>query len=98
VSFALATTTQAEGIEDRATSAPLGARRLAEQVELGARVVAIELVVAAQAVGLRGALPLGAGTAALHGRVRAIVPPLQTGAPIPQDLEPVVDLVRGGLG
>ena len=37
VSFELSSATQAEGIEDRATSAPLGARRLAEQVELVAR-------------------------------------------------------------
>jgi len=98
VSFELSSATQAEGIEDRASSAPLGARRLAEQVELGARVVAIELVVAAQAVDLRGSRPLGAATAALHGRVRELVRPLQVGEPIPQDLEPVVALVRGGLG
>lgn len=98
VSFELASATQAEGIEDRATSAPLAARRLAEQVELGARVAAIELVVAAQAVELRGALPLGAGTAALHARIRELVPPLRAREPIPQDLEPVVALVRGGLG
>ena len=43
VSFELASTTQHEGIEDRTTMAPLGARRLAEMVSLGARVVAIEL-------------------------------------------------------
>lgn len=98
VSFELSSATQAEGIEDRATSAPLAARRLAEQVELGARAAAIELVVAAQAVELRGALPLGAGTAALHARIRELVPPLRAREPIPQDLEPVVALVRGGLG
>ncbi len=54
VSFELASTTQHEGIEDRTTMAPLGARRLAEMVSLGARVVAIELTIAAQAVDLRG--------------------------------------------
>src|SRR5262249_12145911 len=48
VSFELSSVSQAEGIEDRATSAPLSARRLAEQVELGRRTVAIELVIAAQ--------------------------------------------------
>ena len=78
VSFELASTTQHEGIEDRTTMAPLAARRLAEMVELGARVVAIELTIAAQAVDLRRprearrrvrtrarARP---GTRSLHGR------------------------------
>ena len=98
VSFEVASVTQAEGIEDRATSAPLAARRLAEQVELGARVVAVELVVAAQAVDQRGARPLGVVTTVLHERVRALVPRVERGEPVPQDLEPVVELVRGGVG
>ncbi len=97
VSFELSSATQAEGIEDRATSAPLGARRLAEQVVLGARVAAIELLVAAQATDLRGERPLGAGTAAAHARLRELVPSLQAGEAVPQDLEPVVALVREGL-
>lgn len=93
VSFEVVTTTQAEGIEDRATMAPLAARRVAELVELGARSVAIELVVAAQAVDLRAARPLGRGTSSAYEAVRALVPPLRAGEPIPQDLEPVVALV-----
>jgi len=97
VSFELAGTTQAEGIEDRATSAPLAARRLAQQVDLASRAAAIALVVAAQAVDLRGSAPLGAETGELHRRVRRLAPALAPGEPIPQDLEPVVDLVRAGL-
>ena len=62
VSFDLVSTTQAEGIEDRMTMAPLAARRLEEMAELGARVVAVELMLAAQACDLRGA-KLGVGTA-----------------------------------
>ena len=73
VSYELVTTTQAEGIEDRMTMAPLAARRLAEMVALGESVVAIELVVAAQAVDLRRLARLGSGTAAAHARVREIV-------------------------
>ena len=61
VSFELGSTTQAEGIEDRMTMAPLSARRLAEMVELGERIVAIELVVAAQAVELRAPADAGRG-------------------------------------
>jgi histidine ammonia-lyase len=93
VSFEVVSSTQAEGIEDRATMAPLAARRLAEQVELGTRAVAIELVVASQALDLRSARPLGRGTSAAYEAVRALVPPLRPGEPIPQDLEPVVALV-----
>jgi histidine ammonia-lyase len=96
VSFELASTTQAEGIEDRMTLAPLGARRLAEMVELGERIVAIELVVAAQAVDLRQAGPLGAGTRRVYDLVRGRVPFTGPGEAVPQDLEPVRDLVRSG--
>jgi histidine ammonia-lyase len=97
VSFHVVSTTQAEGIEDRMTMAPLGARRLADLCELGCRIVAIELVVAAQAVDLRGSTPLGGGTGPTHARIREFVAPLAEGAPIPLDLEPVVELVRSGV-
>ena len=94
VSYELVTTTQAEGIEDRMTMAPLAARRLAEMVALGESVVAIELVVAAQAVDLRAPARLGSGTAAAHARVREIVPFLAEGDTLLPDLEPVRDLIR----
>ena len=97
VSFELASVSQAEGIEDRATAAPLAARRVAEQVELGRRIIAIELVVAAQAIDLRACAPLGRRTAAVYALVRERVPELRGGEPIPQDLEPVVALVRDGF-
>jgi histidine ammonia-lyase len=95
VSFEMASSAHAEGIEDRATMAPLAARRLAEQVELGERVAAIELVVAAQATDLRGGR-LGEGTAAAHDALRATVPFVEAGHLVPQDLQPAVDLVRSG--
>jgi histidine ammonia-lyase len=97
VSFELASTTQAEGIEDRATMAPLAARRLAEMVELGERVVTIELVVAAQAVDLRDGHRLGQGTRLVLEHVRELVPFTAAGATLPPDLEPVRELVRAGL-
>jgi histidine ammonia-lyase len=94
VSFEVASTTQHEGIEDRTTMAPLAARRLGEMVELGARVVAIELVIACQAVDLRGRPALGAGTSRVYELVRERVPFTAEGETIPADLEPVVELVR----
>jgi histidine ammonia-lyase len=97
VSFELASTTQAEGIEDRMTMAPLAARRLAEMVELGERIVSIELVVAAQAVELRRPSKLGVGTRHVLERVRERVPFTSEGTTLPADLEPVRELVRSGL-
>jgi histidine ammonia-lyase len=94
VSFELVSTTQAEGIEDRMTMAPLAARRLEAMVELGARVVSIELMFAAQACDLRGAR-LGVGTARLRDTVRRFVPFLGEGD-VPPDLEPLVDEIRSG--
>ena len=97
VSFELGSTTQAEGIEDRMTMAPLAARRLAEMVELGERIVAIELVVAAQAVDLRKPTRLGAGAQRAYELVRARVPFTGEGETIAPDLDPVRGLVRTGL-
>jgi histidine ammonia-lyase len=94
VSFEVVTTTHAEGIEDRMTLAPLSARRLAGMVDLGEAIVAVELVIAAQAVDLRRPERLGAGTAAAHARVREVVPFLAEGEPLAPDLGPVRALIR----
>jgi histidine ammonia-lyase len=94
VSLELVSTQQAEAIEDRTTMAPLAGRRLAEMADLGARVVAVELYLAAQACELRGA-GLGAGTARAHAAVRRLVPFLGVGDPLP-DLEPLASHVRTG--
>jgi histidine ammonia-lyase len=79
------------------TFAPLAARRLAEMVKLGERIVAIELVVAAQAVELRDPPALGIGTRRALELVRERVPFTAAGETLPPDLEPVRDLVRSGL-
>ncbi len=95
VSFELVSSSHQEGIEDRMTMAPLAARRLAEMVALGERLVAIELVVACQAIDLRGSR-LGAGTGSAREQLRRLVPFKGEGEPVPEDLEPVVALVRSG--
>ncbi len=97
VSFELASTTQAEGIEDRMTMTPLAARHVAAMVELGERIVAVELVVAAQAVDLRRPAQLGSGTRRAYDLVRGRVPFTGEGETVPPDLEPVRELVRSGL-
>jgi histidine ammonia-lyase len=98
VSFEVVSSSIAEGIEDRMTFAPLAARRLTEMVSLGRRMCAIELVVAAQALDLRRPARPGRGVAALHRRVRELVPFTAAGQAPPSDLEPVHALVRAGLG
>ena len=96
VSLEMASTSHAEGIEDRMTSAPLSARRLDEQVALGRRIVAVEMVVAAQAVDIRAVGRLGRGVTALHGLVRDHVPRYRAGDPIP-DLAALVDRLASPL-
>ena len=96
VSYELASSVTADGIEDRATMAPLSARRLADMIGLCARVAAIELVVAAQAIDLRAPGQLGLGTERAYRMIRELVPFTQADGTLPADLEPLVELVTGG--
>ena len=98
VSYELASSVKGEGIEDRATMAPLSARRLADMVSLCARVAAIELVVAAQAIDLRqpGEFGLGTGTGRAYRIIRELVPFTQADGTLPADLEPLIELVSRG--
>jgi histidine ammonia-lyase len=106
VSYELASSVKGEGIEDRATMAPLSARRLADMISLCARVAAIELVVAAQAIDLRalnvngqgasGLGELGLGTGRAYRLIRELIPFTQADGTFPADLEPIVDLVTRG--
>jgi histidine ammonia-lyase len=91
VSYELPTTSIAEGIEDRVTMAPLAGRRLGEMVELGERIAAIELAVAAQAIRLRQPPALGSGTAELLASIGG------HRGEHPADVRPLVELVRYGL-
>jgi histidine ammonia-lyase len=100
VSLEIPSASQAEGIEDRASMAPLAARRLSELVELGRGVVAIELVVAAQAVELRhGPAPeaIGAGVRRAFDEIRQVVPFTGAGATLASDLDPVRELIASGV-
>ncbi|HVF08232.1 MAG TPA: aromatic amino acid lyase, partial [Actinomycetota bacterium] len=96
VSYDVVSSTQAAGIEDRATMAPLAARRLEEMVSIGSGVAAIELCIGAQGVDLRSDHRLGGGTARARDVVRSCVGVLGEGEPAPQELEPLVELVRDG--
>ena len=97
VSTEIGSSTQAEKIEDRMTMAGLGARRLAEMTDLGFRAAAIACVITCQAIDLRGVDRLGPNLAPVHAAVREHVPALGPGDPPPDDLEPLVAALRGGL-
>ncbi|MGH3066258.1 MAG: aromatic amino acid lyase [Gaiellaceae bacterium] len=97
VSFELASTMQESGVEDRTALTSLGARRLDEMCGLAARVIAIELAVAAQAVDLRGEPRLGAGARATYDVVRSRIPFLGPGDTLPLPLEELSATVRSGL-
>ncbi len=93
VSAEIASSSQAEGVEDRISLAPLSARRTGEMVHLGEHLLAVGLVVACQAVELRGAQPLGRDTARALAWVRERVPHVGAGESVTPDLEPVRVLV-----
>ena len=92
-----------KGVEDHSTAAPLSVRKADEALDLLADVLTIELLLAADVLGLRPELPaLGAGTAALYGSARGAIaalvrpvhgrrPPGGPGRPVraqPPDVEP----------
>jgi histidine ammonia-lyase len=84
--------------EDLAPHAPLAVRKLEEQVQLIARLLAIEALAAAQAVDLREVGGLGAGSAIVRGFVRQISPRLDDDREIGQEAERLaIRLLAGDL-
>jgi histidine ammonia-lyase len=94
VSYELVSTMQESGVEDRASLSSLAARRASELLDLGARVVAVELTVAAQAIDLRKPEPIGAGALAVRSFVRERVPFLERAEQMPLALEELALSIR----
>jgi len=92
----ITTTSIAEGVSDRWYLTSLAARRLEDLVMLGEHIAAAELIVAAQAVELRGLKPLGRGTAEIVRLVRSKVPFLAEGVAMVSDLSELRALIRSG--
>jgi histidine ammonia-lyase len=86
----------AEGVEDHASMAPLAVRRTFELVSVAHRIVAHELIIAAQACDMRGASPLGRGTQLAYEAVRRHVPMLSDEADWDADIDALVDVVADG--
>ncbi len=98
VSLELPTSSIAGGIEDHMTMAPLGARRLAYMTELGARLAAVELMAAAQAIDLRGRPQLGAGTQPAYAATRERIAFVAAGETPSHDLDALAEWVTAGVG
>ncbi|WP_404927620.1 aromatic amino acid lyase [Mesorhizobium sp. ORM16] len=71
-----------EGVEDHATQTPLAISKCAAMIALWRRLIAFELMAAAQAVDLRDGLTLAPRTAAIHTAIRALVPALKEDRPL----------------
>jgi histidine ammonia-lyase len=94
---AIHATVSAEGVEDDSTGAAQAALRLREQVRKLQLLVALELLVAAQAVDLVAPERLGRGTAAAHRCVRELVSPLVDDRPLGPEVERIArDALRNG--
>ncbi len=78
-----------EGVEDHACMALHCAEKLGEQVERARYLVAIELIIAAQAIDLRGTniATMGAGPRASYAKLRAMVPMLDQDRALGPDVE-----------
>ncbi|PTE07841.1 HAL/PAL/TAL family ammonia-lyase [Mesorhizobium helmanticense] len=85
-----------EGVEDHATQTPLAVAKCAEMIVLWRRLIAFELMAAAQAVDLRDGLVLAPGTSAIHAAVRAHVSSLREDRPLGPDAEPLYASLAGG--
>lgn len=83
-----------EGVEDHATQTLATVAKTAEMLPLWRRIVACELLAAAQAVDLRGVHLLAPGTARCHARVRALVPALAADRPLGRDAEAIFEAMQ----
>ncbi|CAN7618752.1 HAL/PAL/TAL family ammonia-lyase [Mesorhizobium caraganae] len=86
-----------EGVEDHATQTLLAVTKCAGMIGLWRRLIAFELMAAAQAVDLREGLTLAPATGVIHAAVRAHVASLREDRPLGPDAEPLyASLANGG--
>tara|TARA_B100001750_G_scaffold158216_1_gene127417 strand:+ start:792 stop:2363 length:1572 start_codon:yes stop_codon:yes gene_type:complete len=84
------------GKEDHVSMGSISARKCAQVAEHVRIVLAIEALVAAQGLDLRGPLKPAAGVGAAHGCVREVVAPLDGDRTLHPDIEAVTELLRSG--
>ncbi|MHB1133923.1 MAG: histidine ammonia-lyase [Chloroflexota bacterium] len=83
------------GQEDHVSMGTIAARKLARVLANSRRVVAIELLAAAQALDLSGREHLGVGTTVAWQAVRRLVPFLEEDRPLAPDIEAVAAALTG---
>ncbi len=86
----------AGSIEDHATMAVEGVAKAGRAIDAALSLLAIELIVASQAIDLREGVTLGAGTQAVHELVRAHVPPQFEDRLVADDIAKVRSLLDDG--
>lgn len=84
------------GVEDHAPMTPVAVRRTHEQLDLFRQVLACELIVATQALELRGVSRVAPVARRLAAAVREVVPPLADDRSTTAEVEVVADLIRSG--
>jgi histidine ammonia-lyase len=84
------------GMEDYNSFGPRAAAKARRALELVQRVVAIELLCAAQGLEAHRPLKSGAGVEAAHAAIRRASPPLTEDRSLSQDIEAVAGLVQRG--
>jgi histidine ammonia-lyase len=85
-----------EGVEDHATQTPAAVAKCARMIALWRRLIAFELIAAAQAIDLREGIYLAPGTARIHGAVRVQVARLQQDRPLGGDAEALYAALSSG--
>ncbi len=87
------------GMEDYNSWGPRAAAKARRAIELCTSVVAIELLIASQAIELHRPLRSGRSVEAAHKSIRSIVPPLLADRALSADIAAIAQLIRsGGLG
>jgi len=82
------------GIEDHVSMGMTSARKLSKIVELVSVILATEMVVACQAIDLRGCSPLGKGTSEVFELVREAIPVLDGDRVIADDVYKAVEVLE----
>jgi histidine ammonia-lyase len=85
-----------EGVEDHAAQTPLAVAKCNDMIVLWRRLIALELMAAAQAVDLREGLALPPKLAILHTGIRSLVPKLAEDRPLGIDAEALHAALAGG--
>ncbi|HET9109404.1 MAG TPA: histidine ammonia-lyase [Ktedonobacterales bacterium] len=85
------------GMEDFVSMGATSALKLRQALDLAYRVIAIELLLAAQGLDFRAPLKPGRGVAEAHAALRQVVPTLRDDRPPSPDIEALATALRDGL-